>query len=100
VLHCGERYMELAERWHRIGEPFTREDDARMYTMIQQAAQLACRATSELFGAASSSAAKRGTRMQRYYRDMSIYLGHISARHDVVAAEVARMHFGLKDNLF
>jgi 3-hydroxy-9,10-secoandrosta-1,3,5(10)-triene-9,17-dione monooxygenase len=71
-----------------------------MYAMIQQAAQLAVRATTELFGAASSSAAKRGTRMQRYYRDMSVYLGHISARHDVVAAEAARIHFGLPDNLF
>jgi 3-hydroxy-9,10-secoandrosta-1,3,5(10)-triene-9,17-dione monooxygenase len=71
-----------------------------MYTMIQQAAQLAIRATTELFGAASSSAAKRGTRMQRYYRDVSVYLGHISARHDIVSADVARMHFGLKDGLF
>jgi 3-hydroxy-9,10-secoandrosta-1,3,5(10)-triene-9,17-dione monooxygenase len=100
IIRIGERYMELAERWHRTGEPFTREEDARMYAMIQQAAQLAVRATTELFGAASSSAAKRGTRMQRYYRDMSVYLGHISARHDVVAAEVARIHFGIHDNLF
>jgi hypothetical protein len=38
--------------------------------------------------------------MQRHYRDMSMYLGHISARHDIVAAEVARMHFGLPDGLF
>ncbi len=71
-----------------------------MYAMIQVAARLAIQATTELFGAASSSAAKRGTRMQRYYRDVSVYHGHISARHDVVAAEVARIHFGLPDNLF
>jgi hypothetical protein len=71
-----------------------------MYAMIQKAAHLAMEATREIFGAASSSAAKRGARMQRLYRDMSIYLGHISARHDVVAAEVARMHFGLEDGLF
>ena len=36
---------------------------------------------------ASSSAAKRGTAMQRHFRDSAIYLGHISARHDVVAAD-------------
>jgi 3-hydroxy-9,10-secoandrosta-1,3,5(10)-triene-9,17-dione monooxygenase len=100
VLRCGERYMELAGRWHRDGVPFTREDDARMYAMIQQAAQLAIRAVNEVFAAASSSAAKRGTRMQRYFRDSAIYLGHISARHDIVAAEVARIHFGLQDGLF
>jgi len=100
ILHCGDRYTELARRWHATGEPFTREDDAAMYAMIQKASQLAMEATRELFGAASSSAAKRGTRMQRLYRDMSIYPGHISARHDIVAAEVAKMHFGIKDGLF
>jgi 3-hydroxy-9,10-secoandrosta-1,3,5(10)-triene-9,17-dione monooxygenase len=100
VLHCGGRYTELARRWHATGEAFTREDDAAMYAMIQKASQLAMEATRELFGAASSSAAKRGTRMQRLYRDMSIYPGHISARHDVVAAEVAKMHFGVADGLF
>jgi 3-hydroxy-9,10-secoandrosta-1,3,5(10)-triene-9,17-dione monooxygenase len=100
IMQCGERYMGLAERWHRTGEPFSREDDAAMYAMIQVAAQLAGRATTELFGAASSSAAKRGTAMQRHFRDNAIYLGHISARHDIVATEVARMHFGLPDSLF
>jgi 3-hydroxy-9,10-secoandrosta-1,3,5(10)-triene-9,17-dione monooxygenase len=100
VYQCAERYMELAERWHRTGEPFTREDDARMFTMIQVAARMAVQATSDLFGASSSSAAKRGSRMQRYYRDVSTYRGHISARHDVIAADVARIHFGLPDGLF
>jgi 3-hydroxy-9,10-secoandrosta-1,3,5(10)-triene-9,17-dione monooxygenase len=92
--------LELAARWHQSGEPFTREDDAEMYSMIQVAARMAIDATSELFGAASSSAAKRGTALQRHFRDSAVYLGHISARHDVVAAEVARLHFGLPDSLF
>jgi 3-hydroxy-9,10-secoandrosta-1,3,5(10)-triene-9,17-dione monooxygenase len=100
ILQCGERYMELAERWHRTGEPFTREDDAEMYSMIQVASRMAIEATNELFGAASSSAARRGTAMQRHFRDSAIYLGHISARHDIVATEVARLHFGLPDSLF
>ena len=100
ILQIGLRYTELAERWHRTGEPFTREDDAEMYSMIQVASRMAVDATTELFGAASSSAAKRGAAMQRHFRDSAIYLGHISARHDVVAAEVARLHFGLPDTLF
>jgi 3-hydroxy-9,10-secoandrosta-1,3,5(10)-triene-9,17-dione monooxygenase len=71
-----------------------------MFTMIQVAARMAVRATSELFAAAGSSAAKRGARMQRYYRDVSAYIGHISARQDVIATDVARIHFGLPDDLF
>jgi Acyl-CoA dehydrogenase, C-terminal domain. len=67
--------MELAERWAATGEPFTREDDVRLFTMIQQAGQLAAQAVQEIFAASSSSAAKRGTRLQRYYRDVAMYHG-------------------------
>jgi hypothetical protein len=37
VLHAGERYMELAERWDHAGQPFTREDDVRLFAALQQA---------------------------------------------------------------
>ena len=100
VLQLGEQYMELAQRWADGGEPFTREMDVRMYAMTQQAGQLAVTAVTELFAASSSSAAKRGQRMQRYYRDVSMYHGHISAQYLSTAGELARVHFGLPDALF
>jgi 3-hydroxy-9,10-secoandrosta-1,3,5(10)-triene-9,17-dione monooxygenase len=100
VVHAGERYMELARHWADSGEPFSREDDARLWAMLAQAGQLAARAVEEIFAASSSSAAKRGQRIQRYYRDMSMYRGHIAAQHLNVAAEVARIHFALPDSLF
>ncbi len=100
VLRAGDRYMELAERWARTGEPFTREDDVRLFTMIQQAGQLAAQAVQEIFTASSSSAAKRGTRLQRYYRDTAMYRGHIAAQYLTTAGELARVHFGLPDSLF
>jgi 3-hydroxy-9,10-secoandrosta-1,3,5(10)-triene-9,17-dione monooxygenase len=100
VLRAGEQYMELAGRWDRTGEPFTREDDVRMFAMVQQAGQLAARAMEVIFAAASSSAAKRGTRLQRYYRDVAMYHGHIAAQYLTTAGELARVHFGLPDSLF
>jgi 3-hydroxy-9,10-secoandrosta-1,3,5(10)-triene-9,17-dione monooxygenase len=100
VLRAGEQYMELAGRWDQTGEPFTREDDVRMFAMIQQAGQLAARAMEVIFAAASSSAAKRGTRLQRYYRDVAMYHGHIASQHLTTAGELARVHFGLPDSLF
>jgi 3-hydroxy-9,10-secoandrosta-1,3,5(10)-triene-9,17-dione monooxygenase len=100
VLQAGDRYMELAERWAATGEPFTREDDVRLFTMIQQAGQLAAQAVEIIFAAAGSSAAKRGTRLQRYYRDVAMYRGHIAAQYLTTAGELARVHFGLPDSLF
>ena len=100
VLRAGDRYMELAQRWAQAGEPFTREDDVRLFTMIQQAGQLAGQAVEIIFAASSSSAAKRGTRLQRYYRDTAMYRGHIAAQYLTTAGELARVHFALPDSLF
>jgi 3-hydroxy-9,10-secoandrosta-1,3,5(10)-triene-9,17-dione monooxygenase len=100
VLHAGDRYMGLAQRWAGTGEPFAREDDVRLFTVIQQAGQLAAEAVQEVFAASSSSAAKRGTRLQRYYRDVAMYRGHIAAQYLTTAGELARVHFGLPDSLF
>jgi 3-hydroxy-9,10-secoandrosta-1,3,5(10)-triene-9,17-dione monooxygenase len=100
VLWAGEEYMARAERWGRAGEPFSREQDVRMFAMLQQAGQLAARAVELIFAAAGSSAAKRGTRLQRYYRDVAMYQGHIAAQHLATAGELARVHFGLPDSLF
>jgi 3-hydroxy-9,10-secoandrosta-1,3,5(10)-triene-9,17-dione monooxygenase len=100
VLRVGEQYMELAQRWDQGGEPFSREDDIRMFAMVQHAGQLAAKAVEVIFAAAGSSSAKRGTRLQRYHRDVSMYYGHIAAQHLTTAAELARVHFALPDTLF
>ena len=100
VLRAGDQYTELAARWDRTGEPFSREDDVRLFAMLQQAGQLAARAVEIIFAAAGSSAASRGTRLQRYYRDVAMYHGHIAAQHLSTAGDLARVHFGLPDSLF
>jgi hypothetical protein len=58
------------------------------------------RGPSIIFATAGSSPAKRGTRLQRYYRDVAMYRGHIAAQHLATAGELARVHFGLPDTLF
>ena len=99
VLHAGERYMELAQRgpgWPAVHPRGGR----RLFAALQQAGQLAARAVEIIFAAACSSAAKRGTRLQRYYRDTAMYRGHIAAQHLSTAGDLARVHFGLPDSLF
>ena len=90
----------MSRKWRCIAAPRLAADDEAAPNSSVVASRMAIDATTELFGAASSSAAKRGTAMQRHFRDSAIYLGHIPARHDVVAADVARLHFGLPDHLF
>jgi 3-hydroxy-9,10-secoandrosta-1,3,5(10)-triene-9,17-dione monooxygenase len=100
LLHVAELYMEYSRRWAQTGQPFSREDDVRLYAMVQQAGQFAAKAVEVIWAAAGSSAAKRGQRLQRYYRDVSMYHGHIAAQYLNTAGELARVHFGLPDTLF
>ncbi|MCL2585361.1 MAG: hypothetical protein FWE35_23220 [Streptosporangiales bacterium] len=95
VCRVGDLYTEYCERWARTGQPFSTEDDVVLYQMLQQAGQLAVRSVEESWALASSSAAKRGQRIQRYYRDASMYKSHISAQYLNTAGEFAKLHFGI-----
>jgi 3-hydroxy-9,10-secoandrosta-1,3,5(10)-triene-9,17-dione monooxygenase len=92
LLHVAELYMEYGQRWAQTGQPFSREDDIRLYAMLQQAGQFAAKAVEVIWAAAGSPAAKRGQRLQRYYRDVSMYHGHIAAQYLNTAGELARVH--------
>jgi 3-hydroxy-9,10-secoandrosta-1,3,5(10)-triene-9,17-dione monooxygenase len=100
LYHAGEMYMDYCQRWADTGVIFGREEDARLFGMLQTAGRLASEAVELLFASSGSSAAKKGSRTQRYLRDVAMYRGHIAAQHLNIAAEIARIHFGLPDTLF
>jgi 3-hydroxy-9,10-secoandrosta-1,3,5(10)-triene-9,17-dione monooxygenase len=100
VYHAGETYMELAHRWARTGEPFSRDDDIRLFGVLQQSGRLAAETVELLFRNGGSSAAKRGQRMNRYFRDVAMYRGHVAAQYLNTAAEFAKAYFGIPDSLF
>ncbi|MCE0767734.1 hypothetical protein LWC35_33275 [Pseudonocardia kujensis] len=99
IYRVGDVYMERCQRWADTGQPFDQEDDVQLYTILQQAGQLAARAVDEVFSIGSSSAVKRGQRLQRYYRDAAMYRSHISAQYLGTATERAKLHFGLPHSL-
>ena len=100
LYRAGEMYMEYCDRWARTGQPFSREDDIRLFGILQQSGRLAADAVELLFRSGGSSPAKRGQRMQRYFRDVAMYRGHIAAQYLNLASEFAKAHFGLPDSLF
>jgi 3-hydroxy-9,10-secoandrosta-1,3,5(10)-triene-9,17-dione monooxygenase len=98
ILHrVGDLYMEHCQRWAETGEPFDLAKDARLMGMAQQAARIAADAVDLLFYTAGSSAAKRGSRLQRYFRDVATYRGHITAQRHEWAWRFARVYMGLAD---
>jgi 3-hydroxy-9,10-secoandrosta-1,3,5(10)-triene-9,17-dione monooxygenase len=95
LIHAAETYMAYCQRWAEQGVPFSQEDDLRLWATLQQAGRLTWEALEALWTAAPPDAAKRGARLQRYYRDLSMYRLHGSSRTLFQASRVACAHFGL-----
>jgi 3-hydroxy-9,10-secoandrosta-1,3,5(10)-triene-9,17-dione monooxygenase len=99
VLNAGDAYMELCRRGLEGGEPFTIEEDLELFASLEHGGRLAWEAVEMLFRTSSSSGAKDGERMQRYYRDASIYRGHLSAQYDIAAQRLGLVHLGLNHGI-
>lgn len=95
VLHTADLFMEHCHRNAAGEEPFTAETDFRLFTRLEHAGRLVWEAVELLWRTAGSSAAKKEARMQRYYRDLSIYRGHFSAQFETMATRLGQIHFGL-----
>jgi 3-hydroxy-9,10-secoandrosta-1,3,5(10)-triene-9,17-dione monooxygenase len=94
VLHAADAYMEYCRRGVEGGEPFTAEEDVRLYVGLQHALRQSWEATELLFRTSGSSGAKNGQRMQRYFRDLAMARTQFAAQQDRAAVALARVHFG------
>jgi len=95
ALDAGDVYMELCRRGPQGGEPFSLKDDLELFATLEHGGRLVWEAVETLFRTVGSTGARDGQRMQRYYRDMSMYRGHISAQYETVAQRLALAHLGL-----
>jgi 3-hydroxy-9,10-secoandrosta-1,3,5(10)-triene-9,17-dione monooxygenase len=100
VLRVCDQYLEFCAEVTERGIPFTMEQDARLYGIVQRAGELASEAVALLYRSAGSSAGKAGHPIQRYFRDVSMYRGHISAQYQWTAMKLAQIHFGLRKSPF
>jgi 3-hydroxy-9,10-secoandrosta-1,3,5(10)-triene-9,17-dione monooxygenase len=100
LIHACEMYMDYCRRWAADGTPFSTEDSLRLWGMLINAGGLACDAVDIVFRAASSAAAKKGQRIERYWRDCAMYRSHSSAQAATFASGIARVHFGLPMGMF
>ncbi len=101
LIRAGEMYQDYCRRWADTGQPYSVEDDMRIYGALQHAGRMAWEAMEQVWTMAPVDAAKRNARLQRYYRDISMYRLHVSARPLSLAPRLAQLHFGLPpDNPF
>jgi 3-hydroxy-9,10-secoandrosta-1,3,5(10)-triene-9,17-dione monooxygenase len=95
MIRGGEVYMEMCQRWAADGTPITVEENLRLWAMLQQAGRMACDTVELLFKTAGTSVTRKGSRMERYFRDAQMYRVHPSALFENFWAPVGRAHLGL-----
>lgn len=96
LIRSGEMYSEYSRLFAAEGRPFTAEDDVRLWGQCQVAGRLAFDAIELLWRTADTSiVGRRGQRLQRYYRDVSMYRGHLAAQTDMLGPLLARLNLGL-----
>lgn len=100
LFHMVERFDHHCERATHHGEPFTVEDNLRLWAVGQQSAELAAAAVRALFADSGTSAARRGSRMARYLGDVAVYGTHRVASEQRLYPMLGRSHLGLPSGFF
>ena len=100
VERCGQLYMEHARLAMEGGERFGEELGFRMYGQLMTAHKLCWEAGDTVFRAASTSGARDGRRMQRYWRDLCAFRTNGIHQLDFKATSIAQAKLGLPVDFF
>jgi 3-hydroxy-9,10-secoandrosta-1,3,5(10)-triene-9,17-dione monooxygenase len=95
LLSAGAHWMEWARMSVELRIPFDDEKDIRIVMVEQKAAAMAAEAVDLLFRTYGTSAAKPGSRLERYVRDMAVLRTHPIMQEDRWRENFSRHHFGL-----
>jgi 3-hydroxy-9,10-secoandrosta-1,3,5(10)-triene-9,17-dione monooxygenase len=90
----GLDYMSFAREDAEGGEPFSDRRDCELRLLEQYVTKLAADAIDVMFRSAGTSAARRASPLQRYFRDAAIVRTHFAAQHERGAEEFGRTYFG------
>ena len=80
TLSATRLHMEQCDRWMTEQRPITAADTLRIWGMAREGCRAACECVEMLFHSAGASGAKRGDRLQRYFRDVQMYRVHFQSQ--------------------
>jgi 3-hydroxy-9,10-secoandrosta-1,3,5(10)-triene-9,17-dione monooxygenase len=100
LMRCGELYHEYARRAMEEGEPFDAERTFRIYGQLMTAHKLCWEAGDMVFRAGSTTGARDGAVLQRYWRDLCAFRTNGVHQLDFNATSIAQAHLGLPVDFF
>ena len=100
LLRCGELYHRYARLAMTQGEPFDEERTFRIYGQLMTAHKLCWEAGDMVFRAGSTTGARDGARLQRYWRDLCAFRTNGVHQLDFNASSIAQAHLGMPIEFF
>ena len=93
----ADAYTATLRRAAETGEPVDPAQDPRWWAMLQQAGGLAAGAVESLVHRTTSSGTGHGSRLQRYFHDVTMYRQHISSQQQDFAVRNGAFLLGAVD---
>jgi 3-hydroxy-9,10-secoandrosta-1,3,5(10)-triene-9,17-dione monooxygenase len=100
LIRCGELFHDYAREAMKGGRTFDAERTFRIYGQLMTAHKLCWEAGDMVFRAGSSTGARDGARLQRYWRDLCAFRTNGVHQHDFRAASIAEAHLGFPVSFF
>jgi 3-hydroxy-9,10-secoandrosta-1,3,5(10)-triene-9,17-dione monooxygenase len=94
LVRCGELYHEYAAEAMGGGERFGSERTMRIYGQLMTAHKLCWEAGDMVFRAGSTTGARDGATLQRYWRDLCAFRTNGVHQLDFAAPSIAQAHLG------
>ena len=80
TLSATRLHAAQCDRWMTERQPITAADTLRVWGTAREGCRAACECVEMLFHSAGASGAKRGDRLQRYFRDVQMYRIHFQSQ--------------------
>ncbi|HWX78975.1 MAG TPA: hypothetical protein VNZ02_02705 [Steroidobacteraceae bacterium] len=80
TLSATRLHVEQCDKWMKERRPITAADTLRVWGTAREGCRAACECVEMLFHSAGASGAKRGDRLQRYFRDVQMYRIHFQSQ--------------------
>jgi 3-hydroxy-9,10-secoandrosta-1,3,5(10)-triene-9,17-dione monooxygenase len=98
LLGCTQQFMDYCADEAAGKAPFTPEKSANIVLVEQQCCRMAGEAVNLMFRLSGTSQIKPGMPMERYWRDISTLLTHVTLAYDRNAEQITKLHFGLESD--
>jgi len=80
TLSATRLYREQCDSWMQEGRRISADDTLRVWGISREGCRAACECVEMLFRTVGASVAKRGDRLQRYFRDVQMYRIHFQSQ--------------------